>query len=157
MYQVTINGRKYSVHMNSVTPISVPIVYFVPIEDDIQVIPARYIRRDPEHPDEFVLVTFKGREYRIPISDCTLMDGTPMGPDDVPDDDAPIYGGDGAYSGPDRLYWTIPDGAPHGGYFGPDGTYYGPDGRPYGKGRSIVHQGFSFRAKSRVVLTIDLT
>ena len=63
------------------------------------------------------------------------MDGTPMEPQDVPDDNAPIYGGDGGYAAPDRLYWTIPDGAPHGGYFGPDGTYYGPDGRPYGKGR----------------------
>ena len=37
--------------------------------------------------------------------------------------------------------WTIPDGAPHGGYFEPDGTYIGPDGRSYGKGKSM---GFEF-------------
>lgn len=132
--EVTIDGKTYHVHMSNAKPISVPIVYFVMIEDDIQVIPAKYIRRDPDYPDKYVLVTFKGKEYRIPISDCTLMDGTPMQPGDLPDENSPIYGGDGSYTPPDRMYYTIPDGAPLGGHFGPDGTYYGPDGRPYGKG-----------------------
>ena len=121
--------------MDSVKPMSVPIVYFVNIDDDIQVIPARYLRRDPLD-DNYVLVTFKGREYRIPLSDCNLMDGRRMRITDVPDENAPCYGGMGCLTTTTvtEKNWTIPDGAPHGGYFEPDGTYIGPDGRSYGKG-----------------------
>lgn len=91
--EVIIRGKKHSVHKSNVIPMNVPIVYFVVIENNTRVIPARSVRRDTHSPEEYVLVTFKGREHKIPISDCNLMDGTPMQPGDVPDDDSPIYRG----------------------------------------------------------------
>ena len=94
-FQVTINGKTHSVHMGNAQAMSVPIVYFVTIEDNIQVIPAKYIRRDPDYA-ECVIVTYKGREFQISITECTMMDGRPMQLQDIPDENAAVYGGPGA-------------------------------------------------------------
>ena len=61
-----------------------------------------------------------------------LMDGSPLTWEDLPDENDPVYGGSDGPCG--FTGWTIPEGAPPGGTFGPDGTYYGPDGVSYGKG-----------------------
>ena len=146
--EVTINGKVHRIHSDNVEPLSVPLVFFVKINRKTQVIPARFIKRDESYPDRFVNVQFKGEEYTISITEVTLMDGRPLGPNDLPDFNAPVYGGSGGDSpldgadrfttGPDGNPIKIPDGAPAGGYFDPSGNYIGPDGRNYGPGTPSV-------------------